>query len=150
MMGDWRYTVPTGNMYGPLSGEKNMAGGDFQASKRKRNNTGQDEIERVSAFLNSPPEDKLNYIFEELRGIRVSQEQTNRGMFEFQQGFKRVNETMGKVIQVTNSNTNLLKTLAYNQLTMNRAGPRDVVGGGALKAEVLNRAAKAARGGRRV
>ena len=29
-----------------------------------------------------------------------------------------------------------------------RAGPRDVVGGGALKAEVLNRAAKAARGGR--
>ena len=30
-------------------------------------------------------------------------------------------------------------------LTLGRAGPRDVVAGGALKAEVLNRAAKAAR-----
>ena len=30
---------------------------------------------------------------------------------------------------------------------MIRAGPRDVVAGGALKAEVLNRAAKAATGG---
>ena len=31
-----------------------------------------------------------------------------------------------------------------------RAGPRDVVAGGALKAEVMNRAAFAARGGGRV
>ena len=35
----------------------------------------------------------------------------------------------------------------FCELVTNMAGPRDVGAGGALKAEVLNRAAKAARGG---
>ena len=37
-------------------------------------------------------------------------------MFEFQQGFKRLTERLGQVIQVTNSNTNLLETLAYKSI----------------------------------
>ena len=38
-------------------------------------------------------------------------------------------------------------TFSYGLPASLRAGPRDVVAEGALKAEVLNRAAKAARGG---
>ena len=74
-----------------------MAGVDFQMNKRKRNNTGQNEVNLVSDFFESSSDDKLNYMFEELRCVSVSQEQTNRGMFEFQQGFKRLLRNWGKL-----------------------------------------------------
>ena len=113
--------MQTENMYGPLCSENNMAGVDFQMNKRKRNNTGQNEVNRVSDFLKSSSDHKLNYIFEELRCVRVSQEQTNRGMFEFQQGCKRLTEKLGQSIKVTNSDTNLLETLAYRLVNIKLA-----------------------------
>ena len=42
----------------------------------------------------------------------------------------------------------IIKLYANDIIVRIRAGPRDVVAGGALTAEVLNRAAKAASGGR--
>lgn len=120
MLGDWRYTVPTDNMFRSLCNDDNMAAGEFQVNKRKRNNTGPSNEcsneERVNVFLKSSTDEKLNFIFDELCSIRGNQDYTNKGMMIFQQSFQHMNEKLGHVIEVTNKNTNLLKTLAYKSI----------------------------------
>ena len=60
-------------------------------SKRKRTNTGQSDSDR-SVFQLFGTEDKLNVIYEELQSIRVMQQQTNRGMSNFQNSFRCMGE----------------------------------------------------------
>lgn len=123
MMQDSRYTVSTENSFVPLFGEEN-ARDEFQTVKRKRNNTDQGE-ERVSQFMNSSPEDKLNFIFDELRIIRCSQEQMNRHMLNFQQSYRCMNNKMCEVIEVTNQNTSVLKTLSYKSIDLEARSRRN-------------------------
>ena len=104
--------MSTDTSFVPLCNEE-----DFQTVKRKRNNTDQSE-DRVGLFMSSSPDDKLNYIYEELRHIRGSQDQMNRSMFNFQQSFRCVNEKLCEVIEVTNRNTNVLRTLAYKSIDL--------------------------------
>ena len=122
-MSDLRYMVSTENSFVPLSDEE-MARDEFQTVKRKRNNTDQGG-ERVSQFMNSSSEDKLNSICNELRIIRGSQEQMNRNMLSFQQSFRLVNNKSCEVIEVTNKNTNVLKTLAYKSIDLEARSRRN-------------------------
>lgn len=123
MMADWRYTVSTENSFTGLC-EEEMAREQtmqtMQTMKRKRQNTGQDgsglSSELSSAFMNSSVDDKLNFIFEELRYVRINQEQMSKGMLTFHEQFQAVNNKIETVINVANKSTNLLKTLAYKSI----------------------------------
>ena len=115
MMADWGYTVSTENSFGSL-GNDEMAREQFQTmNKRKRNNTEQSG-DRINMFMQGSPDDKLCFIYDELCSIKGMQEQMNRGMLDFRKEFRYVNEKLGQVIQVTNKNTNMLKTLAYKSI----------------------------------
>ena len=122
-MSDSRYTVSTENPFVLLSDEA-MARENFQTVKRKRNNTDQGEVQ-VSQLINSSTDDKLNFICNELRVIRSGQEQINRNMLTFQQSFRRVNDKLCEVIEVTNKNTHVLKTLAYKSIDLEARSRRN-------------------------
>ena len=125
-MSDSRYTVSTENPFVLLS-EEAMARENFQTVqtvKRKRNNTDQGEVQ-VSQLINSSTDDKLNFICNELRVIRSGQEQINRNMLTFQQSFRLVNDKLCEVIEVTNKNTNVLKTLAYKSIDLEARSRRN-------------------------
>ena len=119
-MADSVYSVSTDNSYAALC-EDNMAR-ETQMNKRKRKNTEQSDLQ-ISEFMNSSTTDKLNLIFHELRYIRGNQEQTNNGMLNFQESFLHMHQKLEQVVQVTNRNTNLLKTLAYKSIDQ-EAGSR--------------------------
>ena len=122
-MSDSRYTVSTENPF-VLLPEEAMARENFQTVKRKRNNTDQGEVQ-VSQLINSSTDDKLNFICNELRVIRSGQEQINRNMLTFQQSFRLVNDKLCEVIEVTNKNTNVLKTLAYKSIDLEARSRRN-------------------------
>ena len=125
-MSDSRYTVSTENPFVLLSDEA-MARENFQTVqtvKRKRNNTDQGEVQ-VSQLINSSTDDKLNFICNELRVIRRGQEQINRNMLTFQQSFRLVNDKLCEVIEVTNKNTNVLKTLGYKSIDLEARSRRN-------------------------
>ena len=88
---------------------------EFQMNKRKRNNTEQSDLQ-INEFICSSSDDKLNLIFQELRSIRGNQEQTNNGMLNFQENFLQIHQKLEQVVNVTNRNTDLLKTLAYKSI----------------------------------
>ena len=81
--------------------------------------------ERVSQFMDPSSTDKLNIIFNELQIIRGSKEQTNRYMLNFQQSYRLVNDKLWEVIEVTNKNTNVLKTLAYKSIDIEARSRRN-------------------------
>ena len=104
-----------------------MAGDlDFEtvrSKRRKRNLT--EENENQDIFLHSSAENKLNMIYNELQEIRVSQETTNKGMKTFQNCFVSMNEKLGQVVDVTNTNTSVLKTLAYKSIDLEARSRRN-------------------------
>ena len=79
-------------------------------------NTGQNDNDCRFIFMLSSADDKLNIMFDELVSIRRTQEQTNQGMLAFQNSFRYMSESINQVIQATNKNTDLLKTLAYKSI----------------------------------
>ena len=106
MMGE-RYNVSTENPF-VLLGEDEMARDGFQAVKRRRNNTDQDQnseqcVNGINKCVNGTSEEKLNFICEELCLIREGQDKISRGMLNFQQGFRYMNEKLYEVIEVTNT-----------------------------------------------
>ena len=104
-----------------------MAGDlDFEtvrSKRRKRNLTEENENQEI--FLQSSAENKLNMIYNELQEIRVSQETTNKGMKTFQNCFASMNEKLGQVVDVTNTNTSVLKTLAYKSIDLEARSRRN-------------------------
>lgn len=116
MLSDMRYNVSSENSFVPLLSEE-MTGDGFQTVKRKWNNTGYGEG-RVRPFMDSSSTDKLNLIFNELQVIRGNLEQMSRNVLNFQQSYRLVNNKLSEVIEVTNKNTNILKTLAYKSIDL--------------------------------
>lgn len=116
MLSDMRYNVSSDNSFVPLLSEE-MTGDGFQTVKRKWNNTGYGEG-RVRPFMDSSSTDKLNLIFNELQVIRGNLEQMSRNVLNFQQSYRLVNNKLSEVIEVTNKNTNILKTLAYKSIDL--------------------------------
>ena len=114
----------------------NMASGidgdgddDFQTvrSKRRKRNESTDESDTLNRelFLNSSNDNKLNMIFGELQQMRISQDTANRGMSNFQNSFVAMNEKLGQVIDVTNSHTSVLKTIAYKSIDLEARSRRN-------------------------
>ena len=66
-------------------------------SKRKRTNTGQSDSDRA-IFNSFDMDDKLNLIFEEIQSLRADQQQTNRGMSNFQNSFRCMGKNLNCVI----------------------------------------------------
>ena len=93
-------------------------------SKRKRTNTGQSDSDRA-IFKSIDMDDKLNVIFEEIQSLRADQQQTNRGMSNFQNSFRCMGENLNCVIQTTNRNTDMLKTLAYKSIDLEARSRRN-------------------------
>lgn len=116
MLSDMRYNVSSDNSFVPLLSEE-MTGDGFQTVKRKWNNTGYGEG-RVRPFMDSSSTDKLNLIFNELQVIRGNLEQMSRNVLNFQQSYRLVNNKLSEVIEVTNKNTNILKTLEYKSIDL--------------------------------
>ena len=120
------YNVSTENRF-MVSYREEMAREGYQfvdRGKRRRMNTGQSDSDR-SVFKLFGTEDKLNVIFDELQAIRTSQDQTNRGMSNFQNNFRCMGEGVNRVIQSTNSNTDMLKTLAYKSIDLEARSRRN-------------------------
>ena len=115
--------MSTENPFVLLSDEA-MAHENFQTVKRKRNNTDQGEVQ-VRQLINSSTDDKLNFICNELRVIRSGQEQINRNMLTFQQSFRLVSDKLCEVIEVTNKNTHVLKTLANKSIDLEARSRRN-------------------------
>ena len=117
-----RFSVPTENRFSAFV-PKEMARDGFQTvTKRKRLSSGEvngsehsDSI-TMGDFINCSPDDKLNFIFDELRQVRLNQDYMNKGMLAFQETLGVMGEKLGQVIEVTNNNSNLLKTLAYKSI----------------------------------
>lgn len=124
MMLDSKYAIETENPFVLLSGD-GMARDQFQTVKRKRNNTDQKEELVVSQFMNSSSDEKMKIMFDELRIIRGGQEQMNRNMVNFQQNYKMVNDKLCEIIEVTNKNTNMMKTLAYKSIDLEARSRRN-------------------------
>ena len=128
MMGE-RYNVSTENSF-VLLGEDEMARDGFQAVKRRRNNTDQDQnseqcVNGINKCVNGTSEEKLNFICEELCLIREGQDRISRGMLNFQQGFRYMNEKLCEVIEVTNTQSCALRTLAYKSIDLEARSRRN-------------------------
>ena len=128
MMGE-RYNVSTENPF-VLLGEDEMARDGFQAVKRRRNNTDQDQnseqcVNGINKCVNGTSEEKLNFICEELCLIREGQDRISRGMSNFQQGFRYMNEKLCEVIEVTNTQSCVLRTLAYKSIDLEARSRRN-------------------------
>ena len=119
------FELPTENRFiADRVGEMTRDG--FQmAGKRRRTNTGQSDSEHRSVFSLSNGEDKLNIIFDELVHIRKSQDNMYRGMLSFQNSFMNIGEKITQVIQTTNRNTDMLKTLAYKSIDIEARSRRN-------------------------
>lgn len=120
--------MPTENRYLTLHKEEMARDGFQTVNKRKRFNTGHSEenaCETRDLFVRSSTEDKLNIMFEEILCIRGIQEETNKGMLTFQNGFKFMNEKMAQIVEVSNRNTNTLKTLAYKSIDIEARSRRN-------------------------
>lgn len=125
MWTDSRYSVPVENSFVMLG--ENETGRDgftmVQSKRRKRNDT--EQSSNRSVFMNCSTDDKLNMIFDELKYIRGCQEQTNRGMISFQNGFRGISEKLTQVVNITNKNTSLMKTLAYKSIDIEARSRRN-------------------------
>ena len=95
------------------------------AGKRRRTNTGGSDNEQRSVFMLSNGDDKLNIIFDEIVNIWNGQEKPHRGMLAFQNSFTKMAEKVSEVIQVTNKNTDMLKTLAYKSIDLEARSRRN-------------------------
>ena len=87
----------------------------------RRNNTDQDKnseqcVNGINKCVNGTSEERLNFICEELCLIREGQDKISRGMLNFQQGFHKMNEKLCEVIEVTNTQSCALRTLAYKSI----------------------------------
>ena len=120
MMSDWGNGVSTQNSFDPLCSDP-----DFQTVKRKRNNTGHSEERQLGTFFSSSIDQKLNLIYDEMRGMREGQEKMNRGMLHFEQSIRCVNNKLDEVIDVTNRNSNVLRTLAYKSIDLEARSRRN-------------------------
>lgn len=90
-------------------------------SKRKRTITGQSDSDRAF-FKLCDTEDKLNMIFDELQSNRLTQERINRVMSNFENS---LGENISRVVQATDKNADMLKTLAYKSVDLEAKSKRN-------------------------
>ncbi|KAH3698676.1 hypothetical protein DPMN_086222 [Dreissena polymorpha] len=67
-------------------------------------------------FIESTPDNKLLHMFDKLRYIRNEQSNCSKNLEEFQKSLIQVDQKIGQVITVTNSQTELLRAVAYKSI----------------------------------
>lgn len=87
-------------------------------------NTGVTNISRVD-FERSSLDNKMVHLFDELRYIQHEQVNCSRGMLHFHQNLSAVNEKMGQVVQMSNAQLALMKTLAYKSIDQDARSRRN-------------------------
>lgn len=102
-----RYTVPIQNRFG-----------NFTAREMDDQTMVQPMCANRQDFVSSSMEDKLVHMFDELRYIRNEQVNCTKGMLYFQKHLVQVDQKVGHVIKVTNSQTALIRALAYKSIDM--------------------------------
>jgi hypothetical protein len=76
-------------------------------------------------FENSSIDKKLTVIFDELKFIRNEQVSCSTSMLTFQKSLSQVNDKLGHVMNVTNNQTSLLRTIAYKSIDLEARSRRN-------------------------
>jgi hypothetical protein len=76
-------------------------------------------------FAESSLDEKMLMMFDELRYIRQEQVNCSRGVLSLQNSIGKMHEKLGHVIDVTNSQTCLMKTLAYKSIDLEARSRRN-------------------------
>jgi len=109
------FSVPTQNRFEILQGREESS------SKLTMDNM---NISRQD-FIHSSMDNKLTYMFDELRVIRNEQVNCNRGLQMFEKTISGIDKTLGQVIQVTNTQTDFMKSLAYKSIDIEARSRRN-------------------------
>lgn len=88
---------------------------EFLRDKEKGKEKGKQPIMDVSRqdFINSSIDNKLTFMFDELRCIKRDQMSVNRGLVSLEKVLTGMGQKLGQVAQVSNQHADLLKTLSY-------------------------------------
>ncbi|KAL4240640.1 hypothetical protein ACF0H5_001431 [Mactra antiquata] len=76
-------------------------------------------------FVTCTMDDKLVYMFDELRFIRNEQLNNNLLINKFQSDMNQICEQVKQVIDVTNTHSNFMKTLAYKSIDIEARSRRN-------------------------
>lgn len=123
-MWNGEFAVPVQNRYATLAGRE--TNGEFTqpidlCNPNNNNNT----TTTRQAFAQCSLEDKMLHIFDELRFVRSEQVNCSRGMNYLQQCMSGMNDKLSQVIETTNTQTEVLKTLTYKSIDMEARSRRN-------------------------
>lgn len=96
----------------------------YEILQEKENNMQSPDISRTD-FMHSSVDNKLGYMFDELRSIRCEQVNCRRGMQDFQRNLANLNDKMGQIVNISNSQTEFLKSLAYKSIDLEARSRRN-------------------------
>ena len=102
--------IPVQNRFNMLATREN--GSDAAGHKATTPSVSRDDFE------SSTMDNKLFHMFDDLRFIRQEQVNSSLAINSFHRQMNTVNEKLNKVIHVTNTQTDIMKTLAYKSVDM--------------------------------
>ena len=114
MAANSNFSVPVQNRFEMLS-EREMEVQNFSRSS---------DVSRQD-FVSSTMDVKFILMFDELKFIRNEQVSCSTSMVAFQRSLSQVNDKVGHVLNVTNSQTALLRTIAYKSIDIEARSRRN-------------------------
>lgn len=96
----------------------------FECLDAREMDTPTNEFSRQD-FIGSSIDEKLIHMFDELRFIRTEQVSCSTNIVKFQKTLSQVNEKVGQVVNVTNSQTELTRALAYKSIDLEARSRRN-------------------------
>ena len=109
--------IPVQNRFNMLATRENVS--DAAGHKATTPSVSRDDFE------SSTMDNKLIHMFDELRFIRQEQVNSSLAINSFHRQMNTVNEKLNKVIHVTNTQTDIMKTLAYKSVDMEARSRRN-------------------------
>lgn len=76
-------------------------------------------------FIRGSVDDKLIYMFDELRVIRSGQNDCNQRLTYFEKSLTGVGEKLGQAVKITNNHTEFMKSLAYRSIDIKARSRRN-------------------------
>lgn len=113
---------PTSNRFDPLGGGE-MASTWNSVNMASR--IEQTNLEARQGFATSSMDDKMLMMFDKLTHISAEQIVCSRTMVHSEQTLNKMADKIGKVIDVTNTQSSLLKTLAYTSIDIESRSRRN-------------------------
>lgn len=115
------HRVPVQNRFSPLVAREN---GECFGNKETFTNHETPNVSREN-FASSSMDSKLLLMFDELRFIRQEQVSGSLAVTRFQQQMCGLNDKLNQVIQVTNFQTDFMKSIAYKSIDMEARSRRN-------------------------